>query len=626
MGLFTATAQVTRQQDALVEACGLRGASGLRKPIGALGVPAFAPATGLGWFALVVGAIAGLPWLAWVGVLIVALADWAADLGHSRLTALLDGNGVTPTLRAALRDMVLMIALAVAAVPVPVLLMTGVAVLAVQIGWASARTSANMLARRQPPLRFIPGGAEQPPVTMQHARAYASGVGNHEPSLLLELAALATAALVPGTAAPVLLGGLALVALGWGAWCIVSAREVGRKSDERAGAVVAELAELGPTVMLYSSVGAAADNFIVKQWLPAFAHLRQPWFVVIREGRQLPSMPATAAPVYFAPVTRHVEALCGESVRVVFYLANAGKNVHILREAAVRHVFLNHGDSDKSTSANPVVKGYDEVWVAGRAGIDRYQAAGIRLPEERFRIIGRPQIVSLPAGPLDSAPFTLLYAPTFEGYYEESNYSSLERMGPAMIRRILDEYPQIRIMFKPHPASGAQRPGMRVARDEIVALLRQRADRGHIVVDDDPSLDLQECFRRSHALLSDISSVVTDYLQTERPIIASNPRRLPMHQYLNTFPTQRGSYILERDLSNLTAVMDDVLGSDSLRERRLAMKTYVLGDLPHGPLAAFVDETDAVVIRAREAAAMIQNEFRIVDAPGGRPDAADEIA
>ena len=81
-------------------------------------------------------------------------------------------------------------------------------------------------------------------------------------------------------------------------------------------------------------------------------------------------------PVVYAPKTRHVEELIRPTTMVAYYLANAGKNVHLLREASIRHVFLNHGDSDKSTSANPVSRVYDGVWVAGQAAIDRYKAAG----------------------------------------------------------------------------------------------------------------------------------------------------------------------------------------------------------------------------------------------------------
>ena len=53
------------------------------------------------------------------------------------------------------------------------------------------------------------------------------------------------------------------------------------------------------------------------------------------------------------------------TVRVAFYVANVGKNLHFLREPRVKHVFIGHGESDKVASVNPFTKVYDEIWVAG---------------------------------------------------------------------------------------------------------------------------------------------------------------------------------------------------------------------------------------------------------------------
>ena len=52
-------------------------------------------------------------------------------------------------------------------------------------------------------------------------------------------------------------------------------------------------------------------------------------------------------------------------VRVAMYTANVGKTIHMLREPGVQHVFIGHGDSDKTASFNPFSKVYSEIWVAG---------------------------------------------------------------------------------------------------------------------------------------------------------------------------------------------------------------------------------------------------------------------
>ena len=183
-------------------------------------------------------------------------------------------------------------------------------------------------------------------------------------------------------------------------------------------------------------------------------------------------------------------------------------------------------------------------------------------------------------------------------------------MGTQLIEQILTLYPQVRVIFKPHPASGVQRPGMTEARVAIIEMLAKHPG-NHLYVGPESELTLYECFDLADAMISDISSVVTDYLYTERPLVTSNPRRLPRDLFFHTFPTQRASYVLERSLENFTEVMDDALGPDTQREPRLAVKKWVLGDHPEGPTATFVAQSDRLTREASEHAAGIRNEFRV---------------
>ncbi|MCA0250814.1 MAG: CDP-glycerol glycerophosphotransferase family protein [Actinobacteria bacterium] len=585
--------------------------------VDAFAARAYLPVTIAAWLGVVVCILAG-----WVlpGIVLVALSglfDWAASRQYVRETLLLRRLGFPPHVRLGIRAVLLLALLAsrgwgtaavgFAAVALSLILLEGVQ-------WAATA----WLASRQPALSYHPEGP-QPPASVAYARAYGKSSFQATESVVVEvLAELAVAAMVLGV-----LGGryavvlwatlLGLAALAFVARHVLRVRALGSPAAVTAlqRSVQDELDAFGPRAVIYMSADAGQSLYILNQWVPALEQLPHPAFIMVREASHLAPIMPTSLPVLYAPSTRHVEELCRPSLLVAYYLANAGKNVHLLREARIRHVFLNHGDSDKSTSANPVARVYDGVWVAGQAAIDRYEAAGISMPRSQYAIIGRPQVEGLRVGTSGNAdPVTILYAPTFEGYYEESNYSSLERMGPAMIRQILETHPEVRIIFKPHPASGVQRPGMIQARIEIVAMLAE-APGDHLYVGPDSSLTLYECFDSAHVLISDISSVVTDFLYSERPLITSNPRRLDRETFLRTFPTQGASYIVERDLSNLAALLDDALGDDSLREQRQAMKKYVLGDLPEGPTAAFVAEAARTAAEAEQHAASIVNEFRV---------------
>jgi len=579
-----------------------------------------------GYYLAVTGAIWGIVVACIIGGWVVAgiiflalevLTDWLASRSCVRETLLMRRLGVGANVRQLIRG-VLLVALVGRGGDGWLAAAVAAAVLLIQMVHLTLRAGSAWLSGRQPALAYRTNGEPQPAASVAFAREYRASAWQNPLVVVLEL----------------LVASWTLVAhvLGWQLWLnvgfvlvlVVVLGVLGVRHGQRLrvlgsdasvarvlNQVRAELDAIAPEAVVYMSADAGQSLYILNQWVPAIEALHQKSFIMVREASHLQPIAPTPVPVVYAPKTRHVEELIRPTTMVAYYLANAGKNVHLLREASILHVFLNHGDSDKSTSANPVSRVYDGVWVAGQAAIDRYEAAGIHMPDSQYAIIGRPQVEQLRVGPIaEDHRRTILYAPTFEGYYEESNYSSLERMGPQMIRRILAELPDVRIIFKPHPASGVQRPGMAQARVEIVELLAA-ANAGHLYVGPEASITLYECFDAADALISDISSVVTDYLYTERPLITSNPRELDLATYYNTFPTQRASYILEHDLSNLSQILADALADDSLRADRLKMKKYVLGDLPAGPLAAFVAEGDRITAEAKLHTASIQNEFRV---------------
>ncbi len=569
------------------------------------------------WVALSVCVIGG--WLMAGSLIFVVsvVVDWLASRACVRETLLLRRLGAPAHVRQLIRG-VLLISLLVRGEITNLAVAVAAAVLALQLAQQVLWVGTAWLGSRQPALAYRTDGQPQPPASIAFARAYRASAWPHPVIVLIEVllgvwAALGTTREWPLWLNFAIAGAMMLMLGGLAVRYAADLRRLG--SEESVQAILREVTDeldaIAPQAVVYMSADAGQSLYILNQWVPPIEALHQKSFIIAREASHLAPIAPTSIPVVYAPITRHVEELIRPTTRVAYYLANAGKNVHLLREASIRHVFLNHGDSDKSTSANPVSRVYDGVWVAGRAAIDRYEAAGIHMPDSQYAIIGRPQVEQLRVGPIteEHRP-TILYAPTFEGYYEESNYSSLERMGPEMIRAILASLPGVRIIFKPHPASGVQRPGMVTARVEIVEMLAA-ANAGHLYVGPEAALTLYECFDIADALISDISSVVTDFLYTERPLITSNPRELDMETYFSTFPTQKASYILERDLSNLDAILADALGPDSLRTDRLAMKKYVLGDLPAGPLAAFVAEGDRITAEAIAHAASITNEFRV---------------
>jgi hypothetical protein len=237
----------------------------------------------------------------------------------------------------------------------------------------------------------------------------------------------------------------------------------------------------------------------------------------------------------------------------------------------------------------------------------------VHIPPERFAIVGRPQTEGLPVGPRAGRSYPLvLYAPTWEGIYEEVNYSSLEVAGPLIVESILADRPEVGIIFKPHPATGSYRSGMSTAKLKVERLLRAAPDPDrHLVVGRESGMTLNDCFAMADVLVADVSSVVTDFLHTERPIIVSNPIGLELVQFQSIFPTQRAFYVLGPPYDTTCDLLDLALGEDPLAEARREMKRYVLGDLPRGPMAAFAENVERVCAAAVKDRERVRNDFMV---------------
>lgn len=550
----------------------------------------YLPILAISLVVLVLAAWLRLPWIGLLAWTLGAVGEWLATPADASAVRLLDLVGLRAPVRALLRSVAAgALVFAVAGDPLVGLSYVS-AVLFVQAAWVAQPVLATWISRSAPPLRYRPGDAVQPEPFAAHARVYARAVGTPAVPTGLELVALAMAlaaaqALLDRSWSLVAAGLVVAAALIWLAWTALRARLLHAAQPRWAEALLDELAQAEPSFVVYVSLAARQSRYIVNQWLPALDALPRAGIVLVREASQLVPLAATRHPVVYAPTTRHVERLTLPSVRVAFYLAYGERNATLLREPRLRHVMLAHGDSDKATSASALIRGFDETWVAGQAAIDRFTAAGVELPSSRFAVIGRPQAAGLPVGPTGASPKVLLYAPTFEGYYHQTMHSSLDVLGVELVRRLLSGRPDLRVWFRPHPSSGVVRPSMLAAIAEIDAMLRAAGD-GNLVTAD-RGLTLTECLTAADVLVSDVSSVISDYLFTERPVIVCDPAGLSAEAFVAAYPSQASSYLLGPDLTGLDEIVTLALGEDPLRESRIAMKRHVLGDPPGGPQAAF---------------------------------------
>lgn len=228
-----------------------------------------------------------------------------------------------------------------------------------------------------------------------------------------------------------------------------------------------------PEAVVYFS-GALESAYQLNGWLPVLDRLRRRVVVVLREREMLTRIDPTSRPVVCLPLGKDLTAFRLPEARVALFVANAANNTHLLRLPEFRSVYLGHGDSDKPTSSNPFTKVYDEVWVAGPAGRERYARSGSGVADADVVEVGRPSLGRLEAAgaPSPSPMPTVLYAPTWEGFHGDPGAAtSLIDMGPRIVRTLLEREPPVRLLYRPHPLTGTLDPRAGAAHAEILTLI-----------------------------------------------------------------------------------------------------------------------------------------------------------
>jgi hypothetical protein len=368
------------------------------------------------------------------------------------------------------------------------------------------------------------------------------------------------------------------------------------QADAANAALRAALRSFAPQVVVYFS-SPASGTYALRAWTEVINALRVPTLVILREPVHLDQLGDLRVPIVVLPSATDVESFHLESMRVVLYPTNVIQNNHMVRLPGLLHCFIGHGDSDKAGSFSPVSRMYDEIWVAGQAAVDRYAAAAEGFLLDRIRIVGRPQLAHILPGTAHTADdrLTVLYAPTWEGFFELSDYSSVAPMGREMVSALLRR--GVRVLYKPHPATGQRLAGAVTASSEIEAMIAAAGD-GHQVVPATPH-GLYGAFNEADVLITDVSSVITDFLASRKPLIVTNPRRFDVSEFHTLFPSTKAGYVLDK-AAQLDGALDDIVTGDSAREQRERYAGYLLGDTHGDPFAFFLDEVERCVVRADE--------------------------
>ncbi len=358
------------------------------------------------------------------------------------------------------------------------------------------------------------------------------------------------------------------------------------------------VAAYAPEFAIYTSWPADASHHVT-MWLPYLQRTGRRCMIVTRHP-----IPAAAlaklvdVPVIEARVPEDLDPLIVPTLRAAFYPNASSGNGLFVRYKRLTHVFLGHGDSDKPTSYNPTHAMYDVIFSAGPAAIRRYAEHGVAISPDKFRVVGRPQVEDItPAtGPIAgrTAP-VVLFAPTWRGHVEETALSSLP-MGERIIGALLDR--GATVIFRPHPYSYDYPEDAALIRriHAQLAADRSKTGRAHLFgAAAETERSVVACANAADALISDVSSVVSDFLFSGKPIglvaVATDP-----DGFRANYPIASAAYVIDGALSDLDAALDQLLGADPLVAERAHRRADYLGPFPSaGYASAFTDAATAVL-------------------------------
>lgn len=209
-----------------------------------------------------------------------------------------------------------------------------------------------------------------------------------------------------------------------------------------------------------------------------------------------------------------IDLLDRSAVRLLLYPNLDPLDFEPLADPRIVHVYVGHGDSDKTVFSSRQTLAFDHYFVADGSAARRVGAALERdLPEGWLRTIGPTGLdPDTWAAPVDLTRPVVVYAPTWEGGAGAGSHTSLLSGGLDLLERLLGDG-TLRVVYRPHPLTGVDDARVRAA-DRRARSLVERA--GHRVGAD---VGLEEVMAGSAALVADVSAVVGLWRDSGRPLV-----------------------------------------------------------------------------------------------------------
>jgi hypothetical protein len=209
----------------------------------------------------------------------------------------------------------------------------------------------------------------------------------------------------------------------------------------------------------------------------------------------------------------------------------------------------------------------------------------------------------------------------------ERRTAELDRLTTAssLLRRSADGLERMMLQTAPEPGRAA---AVAAATDAWVdAYWAALPEWEHQIVTD-ARPDIHACFNRADLLLSDVSSVISDYLASGKPYAVANTSGLSETAFRECFPTVRAATVLTPDAAGVPELLERVRRPelDDLADARAELKLRLLGPSDPPSQKRFDDAMRALCDEAlRHRRRMAEREARIPGQRAAAPQGGAEV-
>ncbi|MEU6905365.1 hypothetical protein ABZ935_08460 [Streptomyces coeruleorubidus] len=200
----------------------------------------------------------------------------------------------------------------------------------------------------------------------------------------------------------------------------------------------------------------------------------------------------------------------------------------------------------------------------------------------------------------------------------------LDRLTTTAFRTGADTVERMRVQSAPEPGRAEAVARATAAWEEAYWASLPEGEH-QIITDARPAL--YSCFNVADLLISDVSSVISDFLASEKPYAVANTSGLPEEAFRTAFPTVAAATVLTPDAAGVPGLLETVRHpeKDDLAQARAALKLRLLGPADPPSQERFNAAVRALCEEARAHRARVAERLT-AELPGQRTEPAGDGA